>query len=179
MSSRTRLTFHIALPTKPTKLTIQITDPRSTTANNLALATWGSSEILANQLHLLPVPDFSGTGPGTRIFPILELGAGTGLVGLSAAAIWCQRVCLTDLEPIVPNLEANVQVNADVLAGFGGRGGEVGEGAAGKVHHVLPIANRVSGSHPGLVGEVGGRGVGVPAGGEGESGSELGGGYAV
>ncbi|KAK1061497.1 hypothetical protein LTR74_011011 [Friedmanniomyces endolithicus] len=120
MSSRTRLTFHIALPTKPTKLTIQITDPGSTTANNLALATWGSSEILANQLQLLPVPDFTATGPGTEIFPILELGAGTGLVGLSAAAIWCQRVCLTDLGPIVPNLEANVQVNADVLAGFGG-----------------------------------------------------------
>ncbi|KAK0250899.1 hypothetical protein LTS09_013969 [Friedmanniomyces endolithicus] len=125
MSSRTRLTFHITLstptptPSSPT-LTIQITDPRSTTANNLALATWGSSEILANQLHRLPIPDFTATGPGTQTFPILELGAGTGLVGLSAAAIWQQRTCLTDLWPIVPNLEANIAANREELAKYGG-----------------------------------------------------------
>ncbi|TKA69189.1 hypothetical protein B0A55_07080 [Friedmanniomyces simplex] len=123
MSSRTRLTFPITLSTTPSPnntLQIHITDPRSTTANNLALATWGSSEVLANLLHLLPIPDFSGSGPGTNTFPILELGAGTGLVGLSAAAIWQSWACLTDLPPILPNLEANIALNRDTLTQHGG-----------------------------------------------------------
>jgi predicted nicotinamide N-methyase len=39
------------------------------------------------------------------------LGAGTGLVGLSAATIWQRPVFLTDLDPIVPALSANIRLN--------------------------------------------------------------------
>ncbi|KAK5706249.1 hypothetical protein LTR97_001236 [Elasticomyces elasticus] len=89
MSSRTRLAFPVNLSEKQSdQIIIQITDPRDVSADNLALATWGSSEVLANMLHRLPIPDLSSTGLQTDVFPVLELGAGTGLVGLSAAAVW-------------------------------------------------------------------------------------------
>ena len=51
---------------------------------------------------------------------ILELGAGTGLVGLTAAATFQARVVLTDLPEIVPNLERNVEANASVVEARGG-----------------------------------------------------------
>jgi methylase of polypeptide subunit release factors len=51
---------------------------------------------------------------------ILELGSGTGLVGLAAAAIWKCHVTLTDLPEIVPNLEGNARRNEDVLKARGG-----------------------------------------------------------
>lgn len=43
---------------------------------------------------------------------ILELGSGTGLLGIAAAAVFpVASVHLTDLEAIVSNLEANVKTN--------------------------------------------------------------------
>ena len=82
-------------------------------AENLNLKTWGSSHILACQLHRLDV--------GTRLahhdrIQILELGAGTGLVGLSAAAIWKADVILTDLDTLVPGLSKNIEANRQMLA---------------------------------------------------------------
>ncbi|ESK89572.1 glucose-inducible sam-dependent methyltransferase [Moniliophthora roreri MCA 2997] len=75
-------------------------------AENLYLQTWGSSFILANLLHQFPLPST------TRV---LELGAGTGLVGISAAAIWPRtHVILTDLPTIVPGLVANIRLNEEV-----------------------------------------------------------------
>ena len=45
-------------------------------------------------------------------FQILELGAGTGLVGITAAALFpSANIHLTDLPAIVPNLQANVSRN--------------------------------------------------------------------
>ncbi|CAJ2509616.1 Uu.00g146420.m01.CDS01 [Anthostomella pinea] len=114
MSSRTRLSFDVKLNELGQTITIQIADPSGLQADNLALATWGSSEILANVLNKLPRPD-SKELKGSGIWPVLELGAGTGLVGISAAAIWQTDVCLTDLEPLVPNLEANCELNHGLL----------------------------------------------------------------
>ena len=120
MSSRTRLSFPVTLDECGRKSTISIADPSSITAENLALATWGSSVVLSNTLHKLPRPDLTGTGLKTSTVSVLELGAGTGLVGLSAAAIWKTTAVLTDLPPIVPNLEANIDLNRDVVARHGG-----------------------------------------------------------
>lgn len=47
---------------------------------------------------------------------ILELGAGTGLVGIVAAALYHVPVHLTDLPAIVPNLQANVFRNSQIIA---------------------------------------------------------------
>ena len=46
---------------------------------------------------------------------ILELGAGTGLVGIAVAAVLGANVLLTDLPEIVPNLERNIASNKDVI----------------------------------------------------------------
>lgn len=45
---------------------------------------------------------------------ILELGAGTGLLGLTATMLWNKTTVLTDLPDIVPNLDVNLKKN-----GFG------------------------------------------------------------
>ncbi|KAI5785868.1 putative methyltransferase-domain-containing protein [Geopyxis carbonaria] len=78
----------------------------SLTADNLGLKTWGSAYALARILHALPL----SLPAGTRA---LELGAGTGLVGLAAACVIpeLRSVLLTDLPEIVPNLARNVAAN--------------------------------------------------------------------
>ncbi|CAO2830455.1 unnamed protein product [Amaranthus hypochondriacus] len=55
-----------------------------------------------------------------RRLRILELGSGTGLVGISAAAILGAEVTVTDLPHVIPNLEFNVSANTDVIAARGG-----------------------------------------------------------
>lgn len=82
-------------------------------AENLNLQTWGSSYILAGQLHRLNVNPRSFDKGGIEV---LELGAGTGLVGLSAATIWKANVILTDLAAIVPGLSKNIEANRRLLA---------------------------------------------------------------
>ncbi|KAL7255834.1 hypothetical protein ACSBR1_009883 [Camellia fascicularis] len=51
---------------------------------------------------------------------ILELGSGTGLVGISAAATLGAYVTLTDLPHVLPNLQFNADANSQVLAEHGG-----------------------------------------------------------
>ncbi|TGO38729.1 hypothetical protein BHYA_0068g00090 [Botrytis hyacinthi] len=50
---------------------------------------------------------------------ILELGAGTGLLGLTATMLWNKTTVLTDLPDIVPNLDVNLKKN-----GFGHTSGD-------------------------------------------------------
>ncbi|RMZ79058.1 hypothetical protein DV737_g3552, partial [Chaetothyriales sp. CBS 132003] len=82
-------------------------------SENLGLTTWGSSYVLAQALHTL---DVDKTVFDAQPVHIIELGAGTGLVGLSASVIWKANVLLTDLPGIVPGLALNISANKDDLA---------------------------------------------------------------
>jgi predicted nicotinamide N-methyase len=86
------------------------------TSDNLGLKTWASSYLLAKQLCSLQqhVPDLA---PAAKI---LELGAGTGLVGMAAALVFQHHTILTDLPEIVPNLEQNARSNSEVISSCGG-----------------------------------------------------------
>jgi predicted nicotinamide N-methyase len=86
----------------------------SLTGDNLGLKTWTSSLLLARRLGSLRayLP--------SEEFHVLELGAGTGLVGIAAACVWKTQITLTDLPEIVSNLQHNTDQNSDLVQSFGG-----------------------------------------------------------
>ncbi|KZF22012.1 putative glucose-inducible SAM-dependent methyltransferase Rrg1 [Xylona heveae TC161] len=88
----------------------------SLTADNLGFKTWASSFLLSKRLHLLDIIAKDAQQAG----PILELGAGTGLVGMAAATVWGAHVHLTDLPEIVENLSRNAETNRARIAEHGG-----------------------------------------------------------
>ncbi|KAK4937342.1 Protein-lysine N-methyltransferase rrg1 [Elasticomyces elasticus] len=97
------------------ELSISLHEP-SLTEDNLGLKTWTSSLLLAQRLAECrkQIPsDFSR---------VLELGAGTGLVGIAAACLWQAQVLLTDLPEIVPNLLQNLALNKAVIEKHHGQG---------------------------------------------------------
>ncbi|XP_058076831.1 uncharacterized protein LOC131225327 isoform X2 [Magnolia sinica] len=55
-----------------------------------------------------------------RPIRILELGSGTGLVGIAAAAILGAHVTITDLPHVLPNLQFNANTNATAVASNSG-----------------------------------------------------------
>ncbi|KAL1872878.1 Protein-lysine N-methyltransferase rrg1 [Paecilomyces lecythidis] len=97
------------------------------TSDNLGMKTWVSSYLLSRRLHslfettpeLVPAtsPSVSRNKAG-KTLRALELGAGTGLVGLSFAALRgsAASIHLTDLPAIVPNLSHNVSLNSELLS---------------------------------------------------------------
>lgn len=99
-------------------------------ADGLSLVIWSSSFMMSNLLYKLDVDraqlrqarSDSDDDDNDRYF-VLELGAGVGLSGISAAAVWGTRSLLTDLPTIVPGLQVNADHNADVLRAHGGRVG--------------------------------------------------------
>ncbi|KAL8717547.1 MAG: hypothetical protein Q9225_005212, partial [Loekoesia sp. 1 TL-2023] len=104
-------------------VSINLHEP-SLTADNLGHKTWLASFLLAKRLpslisHLPPLGQkqrnvglSSTCDLSASSTPVIELGAGTGLVGLAVAALFDVHVHLTDLPAIVPNLRANVASNA-------------------------------------------------------------------
>ncbi|KAJ5638312.1 hypothetical protein N7490_008191 [Penicillium lividum] len=100
----------------------------SLTADNFGMKTWVSSYLLSRRLHkfiegpadLVPSgPTNPSTTPAESKKPVraLELGSGTGLVGLAFAALQGKSatVHLTDLPEIVPNIAHNCALNVELL----------------------------------------------------------------
>ncbi|KAM0975446.1 hypothetical protein ACFX13_018764 [Malus domestica] len=65
-------------------------------------------------------PTLSALDMRKRPLKILELGSGTGLVGIAAAATLGATVTVTDLQHVIPNLLFNVEANVSVLEANGG-----------------------------------------------------------
>lgn len=104
--------FDIKADSAGNTVKVHISEPDGVSSENLSLSTWGASFILANHLHKISLPSPKSSGRQLRT---LELGAGTALVGLSAAVVWKADVTLTDLPAIVPGLEANISLNSAVI----------------------------------------------------------------
>ena len=127
-------TFKIPLPestgTEARELDITIYEP-SLTGDNLGHKTWIASYLLAKRLPLLlphhlpsieisdPLQPHNSCGTDRNRPKILELGAGTGLVGLAASGLFEADIHLTDLPIILPNLQHNIQQNASLLESTG------------------------------------------------------------
>lgn len=90
------------------------------TEDNLGLKTWASSYVLAKMWCTLQPSLPSSITKTSTTSNILELGAGTGLVGMAAAAVLSANVLLTDLPDIVPNLTHNISANAAAITAKGG-----------------------------------------------------------
>ncbi|XP_077247500.1 uncharacterized protein LOC143887276 [Tasmannia lanceolata] len=67
---------------------------------------WESSILLAEWMASQGRVDFNLDGK-----TVVELGAGTGLPGLTAALLGAGRVILTDVAPLLAGLQKNVEVN--------------------------------------------------------------------
>ncbi|BGP19473.1 hypothetical protein JCM10213_006293 [Rhodosporidiobolus nylandii] len=125
----------VAPSPRPASPIPRLDDPLSLTIRDTTLLqnstghrTWGSAPILAQRMASLPWSFFPLSAPTASPPRILELGSGTGLVGLSAAAVLSRlsprsgsSVTLTDGGPepaaVLDNLAANVAANAESLAG--------------------------------------------------------------
>ena len=75
-----------------------------------AACVWGAAWSLAT--YLLETEAGADLVRGRSV---VELGSGTGMAGLAAAAVHARSVCLTDLPPNLPRLEAAVRDNAAAI----------------------------------------------------------------
>lgn len=102
-------TFVIPATADTETVTIILHEP-SLTADNLGHKTWLASFLLAKRLPTLRpyLPFLNKKDDQTSRPRAIELGAGTGLVGLAVAALFNVDIRLTDLPAIVPNLRSNV-----------------------------------------------------------------------
>lgn len=97
------------IPTHTGHVELSLHEP-SLTEDHLGFKTWASSYVLAKRLCGLDLPC-----PRNGRHRILELGSGTGLVGMAAAAVLKAAVLLTDLPEIEGNLAKNVSQNLEVI----------------------------------------------------------------
>lgn len=108
--------FDIAIDDSSSHVKVAISETPGLKAENLSLATWGSSFVLANILHKWnSAVEKIMADHGDAVLPVLELGAGTSLVGISAAAVWQVPVVVTDLAPLISGLAQNISVNNELL----------------------------------------------------------------
>jgi hypothetical protein len=102
------------IPNATSSFNLSIHEP-ALTGDDLGLKTWAASYMLSKRLHQFGlIAQIKGSGPS-----ILELGSGTGLVGLAMAALGAD-VVLTDLPSIHENLARNAKDNSAVIEQNGG-----------------------------------------------------------
>ena len=75
---------------------------------SIAGQVWGAGAALGR--HLLQI------GLSERPM-VVEIGSGTGVAGLAAAAAGASKVVLTDMAEVVPRLRRTIAQNADDVAG--------------------------------------------------------------
>ena len=108
------LSREFRIPSASVSFVLHIHEP-ALTGDDLGLKTWAASYMLAKRLHMFDIAQ-SIRGQKTQI---LELGSGTGLVGLAMAALGAD-VVLTDLPSIQENLARNAKCNSILIEQSGG-----------------------------------------------------------
>ncbi|KAK7262857.1 hypothetical protein RJT34_30438 [Clitoria ternatea] len=96
---------------------------RQLPTEGLSFQLWPAATTLVSLLDRLRVdppnsPLFTVLSDGP--LRILELGSGTGIVGIVAAATLGANVTVTDLPHVVPNLRFNAEANRNVVGSSGG-----------------------------------------------------------
>ncbi|KAL5708853.1 hypothetical protein ACHQM5_019605 [Ranunculus cassubicifolius] len=94
-------------------------------SQGISFKIWAAANTLVTLLQQHHTqPNTSPLSPLLNSLPhpprILELGSGTGLVGIAASAILGAKVTITDLPNVLPNLQFNAAANLDVLKLNGG-----------------------------------------------------------
>jgi predicted nicotinamide N-methyase len=113
-SAMPSMTRTFTIPAKSGQVELVIHEP-ALTSDNLGFKTWAASYLLAKRLRHLDIPCRAG-----QALRILELGSGTGLVGMAAAGVLSASVLLTDLPDIEGNLTRNVEQNQLAIQALGG-----------------------------------------------------------
>lgn len=108
------LSREFRIPTATSSFNLRIHEP-ALTGDDLGLKTWAASYMLSKRLHGLNLIRWSQESRPS----ILELGSGTGLVGLAMAALGAD-VVLTDLPSIHENLARNAKDNFTLIEQNGG-----------------------------------------------------------
>ena len=103
---------------------------RQLPSQGLSFQLWPAATTLVTLLDQLrshptnsplsPILSALSNGQDHRPLRILELGSGTGLVGIVAAATLSANVTVTDLPHVIPNLQFNVQMNSHIWGPHGG-----------------------------------------------------------
>ncbi|KAJ3674451.1 hypothetical protein LUZ60_005067 [Juncus effusus] len=92
---------------------------RQLKSQGLSFQLWPAASSLVSLLNLNP--SVLLTKPETTSpLRILEVGSGTGLVGIAAASLLGANVTITDLPHVVENLGFNAELNDEVVRSNGG-----------------------------------------------------------
>jgi len=102
------------IPSSAGSFELDIHEP-TMTGDDLGLKTWAASYMLARRLHTFGLIRESAEERPR----VLELGSGTGLVGLAMAGLGAD-VVLTDMSSIYANLARNVESHAAMIEHRGG-----------------------------------------------------------